>query len=103
MNAATPIDANRSVARAGISTHPRTALSTALDRLLQLDIPAKGRIAHHIRNGRINRALALCAQGRVYLWKRVWQHRALPAILDQVQLLCQLEKLLIQESHNATA
>jgi hypothetical protein len=69
------------------------ALRQALDALLNLDIPAKGRIAHHIRMGRFNRALALCATGQHLLWQKVWE-RSAPAMLEQVRLLSQVELIL---------
>ena len=76
------------------------ALGQILDSLLKLDIPAQGRIAHHIRTGRLHQAVALIGQGQTALWKRVWLHHAVPGILEQLRLLRQVERLLIRESRN---
>lgn len=74
-------------------------LYQAIDALLNLDIPAKGRIAHHIRTGRINHALSLCAAGQQLLWQKVWD-RSGAAILDQLRLLARVEALLRSAMNN---
>ncbi len=72
-------------------------LTAAIEALPALDIPAKGRIAHHIRTGRIPQALALCAAGQLFIWKHIWAG-ARPFLLDQLSLLKQIETLLRTEA-----
>lgn len=72
-------------------------LLQALAALPGLDIPAKGRIAHHIRTGRIHRALALCAAGQLFIWQNIWVS-AKPFLLDQLYLLGRVETLLKTEA-----
>lgn len=77
-----------------------SSLRQILDVLLHLDIPAKGRIAHHVRMGRLHRALVLCGRGQQILWQKAWKRAAVPGILDQLQLLSHVERLLLYESRN---
>ena len=71
----------------------------ALALLTRLDIPAKGRIAHHIRTGRIAQALNLCAGAQLYLWRKIWSGAG-NSLLEQVNALGQLEAMLRGESAN---
>jgi hypothetical protein len=72
-------------------------LQIALQAQPLLDIPAKGRIAHHIRTGRLERAIALCAAGHLFLLKKIWIG-ARPLLLDQLNQLKQVEALLRREA-----
>jgi len=74
------------------------AIAEALRVIPHLDIPAKGRIVHHIRTGRIQRALALCAAGQLFIWKRIWTGAG-ASFLDQLNLLARLEELLRAETN----
>lgn len=79
-------------------------LQFAIQSLLGLDIPAKGRIAHHIRTGRLERAIGLCAAGQLFLWKRIWINAGRPTLFDQLAKLKQVERLLrIQAGYSAAA
>lgn len=79
-------------------------LQFALQSLPFIDIPAKGRIGHHIRKGRLDRAIALCAAGQLTLWKRVWVSARSVSLLEQLARLKQVEALLrIQAGHSAPA
>lgn len=69
------------------------AHQSIIDLVNQLDIPAKGRIAHHIRTGRIARALHLCAAAQLFLWQKVWKGGG-SLLLEQVRALSRLENLL---------
>lgn len=89
----TNLEKNSKTSKPAAETGVSAYLGQAIDALLNLDIPAKGRIAHHIRTGRLQRALALCGKGRYLLWQKVWERNA-PAMLDQVRLLGQVEALL---------
>jgi len=82
-----------------IVSHARTS---ALNLLPAIDIPAKGRIAHHIRTGRFQQALALLNAGQFTLWKSVWGG-AKPFLQEQLSLLKQLETLLLAETRGQYA
>ncbi len=69
-------------------------LQYAIQALPELDIPAKGRIAHHIRRGRIDRAIALCAAGQLHLWENIWKNARNMSVLEQLSRLKQVEALL---------
>lgn len=77
-----------------IATPSNDPLQYAIQALPALDIPAKGRIAHHIRRGRIDRAIALCAAGQLHLWKHIWANARSVSVLDQLSRLKQVEDLL---------
>lgn len=81
------------------ATQP-VALGQAIQTLIQVDIPAKGRIAHHIRTGRLQQALRLCDEGRKVLSKKLFG-RCQSAIRHELQLLGQIEQLLQSSLHAA--
>jgi hypothetical protein len=72
-----------------------TPLGRALHLIASLDIPAKGRIAHHLRTGRIPRAMTLMSSARLLLWRRLWL-AADKHLVDQVGLLARLESVLLE-------
>ena len=65
----------------------------AISLLTTLDIPAKGRIAHHIRTGRISNALSLCVGAQQFLWRRIWKG-ATDSLLEQMYALDRLVVML---------
>lgn len=73
------------------------ALKAAIDALPAIDIPAKGRIAHHIRTGRIHRAIALCGAGQLFIWQNIWGGAG-HFLLEQLNALKQVESLLRTEA-----
>lgn len=81
------------------ATQP-VALSQAIQTLVRVNIPAKGRIAHHIRTGRLQQALRLCDEGRKVLSKKLLG-RCQSAIRHELQLLGQIEQLLQSSIHAA--
>ena len=78
------------------------SLEAVLQALPFLDIPAKGRIAHHIRTGRLERAIELCAVARLFLWKLVWT-KYRPILLEQLNQLKHVESLLRMEAGHGDA
>jgi len=81
----------------GGTPHPITIaepLQAALRAIVSLDIPAKGRIAHHIRTGRLDQAIELCASGRRFLWGLIHRSARGIAIMEQLEKLKQLEQTL---------
>jgi hypothetical protein len=78
------------------------ALKAAIEALPGLDIPAKGRIAHHIRTGRLNQAIALCGAGQLFIWQNIWIN-ARPFLLEQLNVLKHVESMLRSEVGKTTA
>ena len=79
------------------STAISSTLKAAIDALPAIDIPAKGRIAHHIRTGRIHQAIALCSAGQLFIWQHIWGGAG-HFLLEQLNALKQIENLLRSEA-----